>query len=85
VGTNLQLEVRSPEGGIYSGPVKSLVVRALDGELGILPGHAPLATILSAGQIRLQKDNGEDLSLDISDGFLVVRGDLVTVLLKNAS
>ncbi|GAI01742.1 unnamed protein product, partial [marine sediment metagenome] len=50
----------------------------IEGQLGILPHHAPLMTTLQPGELRVRKD-GEEFSLAISGGFLEVRPDRIIV------
>lgn len=53
------------------------------GELGILPHHAPLITVLETGELRARRGN-EEISMAVSGGFLEVRDDRVTVLADTA-
>ena len=78
-----QLEVRSPEKIIYSGKVTELHATAKDGALEILAGHAPLATLLSPGQLRFRMITGEENKMETGGGFLMVKGDRVQVLSLN--
>ena len=49
----LKVSVISPERTLFDGSVESLVAPAFDGEVGILPGHAPMLTLLGKGVLRL--------------------------------
>ena len=56
-----------------------VIAPGIEGQLGILPHHAPLMTTLEMGELRAKK-NKEEFSLAISGGFLEVRPDRVIVL-----
>ena len=75
----LRLEIVTAERMVYSDDVNVVVAPGVEGELGILPHHAPLLTALQPGELRIKKD-GEEIILAISGGFLEVRPDKVIVL-----
>ncbi len=75
----IRLEVVTAERLTYSDDVDVVVAPGVEGELGILPHHAPLMTMLQPGELRIKKA-GEEVSLAISGGFLEVRPDKVVVL-----
>jgi F-type H+-transporting ATPase subunit epsilon len=75
----IRLEVVTAEKMVYSEDVEIVVAPGVEGELGILPNHASLMTILQAGELRIRR-NGEETSMAISGGFLEVRPDRVIVL-----
>ncbi len=77
--TTMRLEVITAERRVYSDDVEVLVAPGIDGELGILPHHAPLMTALQPGEIMIRKDN-EETFLAVSGGFLEVMGNQVTIL-----
>ena len=56
-----------------------MVAPGIEGELGILPHHAPLLTALQPGELRIKKD-GEEESMAVTGGFLEVRRDRVIIL-----
>ena len=74
-----KLEIVTPEKMIFSGEVSSVLAWGVEGQLGILPHHAPLMTILQPGDLVIKKDDQED-TLTLSGGFLEVRPDKVVVL-----
>jgi len=63
--------------------VDILVAPGVEGQLGILPHHAPLMTMLQPGELRVRKDR-EELSMAITGGFLEVRPDRIIVLADSA-
>lgn len=78
-----RLEIVTAERVVYSEDVNILVAPGIDGELGILPRHAPLLTVLKPGEIRVVKD-GEESYMAVSGGFLEVLGNKVTILADTA-
>lgn len=76
----VHLDVVSAEGEIFSGRVESLQVSGDAGELGIMPGHAPLLTSIKPGMVRLVKQNGEEEIIFLSGGILEVQPSLVNIL-----
>ena len=76
----VQLDVVSAEDIIFSGLVETIQVTGSEGELGILPGHAPLLTALKPGMVRLVKQHGHEEVIYIAGGTLEVQPSSVTVL-----
>ena len=64
---------------MYADDIEVLVAPGIDGELGILPHHAPLMTALQPGEIMIRKD-GAETYLVVSGGFLEVMANQVTIL-----
>ena len=79
----LQLEIVTPERRVFSDIVDSVQVPGSEGELGVLPHHAPLVSTLGVGELRFRKDGNEE-SFAIVGGFLQVRPDKVVVLAETA-
>ncbi len=75
----MKLDVVTAERVVYSGEVDAVVAPGTEGQLGILPHHAPLMTILQPGEL-LARKGGEEISLAIAGGFLEVRPDHIVVL-----
>ncbi|TMC54890.1 MAG: F0F1 ATP synthase subunit epsilon [Chloroflexi bacterium] len=73
------LRVVSVERSLFEGDVDFIVATGIDGELGILPHHAPLMTILKPGSLKITQGGQEQL-LFVGGGFLEVLPDRVTVL-----
>ncbi|MEW6375340.1 MAG: F0F1 ATP synthase subunit epsilon [Thermodesulfobacteriota bacterium] len=74
-----KLEIVTAERMVYSDEVSVLVAWGVEGQLGILPHHAPLMTMLQPGDLLIRKDKEEEY-LAITGGFLEVRPDKVIVL-----
>jgi F-type H+-transporting ATPase subunit epsilon len=79
----LQLEIVTPERLAYSESVDAVVLPGVEGELGVLPHHAPLITMLGVGELRVRKAGVEE-SFAIVGGFLQVRPDKVVVMAETA-
>lgn len=80
----MQCSVVSVKESIYSGTISMLIAKGAGGELGILPGHAPLVTLLQPGPIRVQLENGTEEIIYVSGGVLEVQPHIVTVLADTA-
>lgn len=74
------LDIVSAEREIFSGIVEMVVATGDFGELGIVPGHAPLLTILKPGEIRVTLPGGHHEIYYVSGGMLEVQPHCVTVL-----
>ena len=79
----LLLEIVTPERQVFSDEVDSVVCPGVEGELGILPHHAPLLTTLGFGELRIRR-GGEEEFFAIAGGFLQVRPDRVVVMAETA-
>ena len=77
------LEIVTPERLAYSDTVDAVVLPGSEGELGVLPHHAPLVSTLGTGELRLRK-GGQEESFAIVGGFLQVRPDRVVVMAETA-
>lgn len=76
----LRFELVSPERIVHSDDgVDMVIAPGADGELGILPSHAPLLTALGIGELRLRKGEEEE-SFAVHGGFLEVLGNRVIVM-----
>ena len=78
-----RLEIVTAERVVFSDDVEVVVAPGIEGQLGILPHHAPLMTMLEPGELQVRK-GGEEFSLAVSGGFLEVRPDRVIVLADTA-
>ena len=79
----LHLEIVTPEGRAFDGDVDEVIVPGSEGEMGILPHHAPLISLLGQGVLRL-KTGTEQQEFAIFGGFLQVRPDRVVVMAETA-
>jgi F-type H+-transporting ATPase subunit epsilon len=79
----LRLEIVTGERLVFSDEVDMVIAPGVEGQLGILPKHAPLLTALSIGELRVKKGQ-EELSFAIGGGFMEVYKDKVIVLADTA-
>ncbi len=80
----IHVDIVSAEGEIFSGPARTVFVPASQGELGILPRHAPLLTLLKPGEVRVQPEQGDEQHFYVGGGALEVQPRRVTVLADTA-
>ena len=79
----LLLEIVTPERLVVSDEVDEVIVPGSEGELGILPHHAPLVSTLGAGELRMKKGTEWEY-FAVMGGFVQVRPDKVVVLAETA-
>ncbi len=78
-GNTLNLRVVSPTRLVYEGDVNMVIVRTVEGDIGVLPGHENLTTILSMGLLRIIKGDSEEI-ISVLGGFCEVSKEGVTIL-----
>ena len=77
----LLCEIVTPEKIVYTNEVEMVIAPTLDGEVGILPLHAPLVTVLRPGELRVRYNDGKDVEwFAVAGGYLQVHQDKVIVL-----
>jgi len=82
----MHCDIVSAEQQLYSGRVEMIVAAAVEGDLGILPGHTPLLTRLKPGPVRIIKKIDEEEELYyVTGGFLEVQPNVVTILADTAT
>jgi F-type H+-transporting ATPase subunit epsilon len=82
---SMQVELVSVERPIWSGEADAVYARTTDGEIGVLPGHAPLLGALAPGWlVRIKQADGVEQRVAVHGGFLSVREDGVSVLAEMA-
>lgn len=79
----IRLEIVTAEQSVFEDDVDIVIAPGIEGEMAVLPQHAPLMTTLQAGELRAKKGKDE-YSLCVSGGFLEVRPDRVIVLADSA-
>jgi F-type H+-transporting ATPase subunit epsilon len=85
VASQLHVEVVAVEEKVWSGEAEMLVARTTEGELGVLPGHAPLlGQLAEPSQVRVKISGGEEIAYDVAGGFLSITDEGVTVLAESA-
>ncbi len=79
----LKVSVISPEATLFEGEASSVVAPAFDGEVGILPSHAPMITVLGQGTLRV--NGATPMRFAVSGGFVQVVDDIVRVVTEKAT
>ena len=83
VNKTIHVDIVSAEGEIFSGEAEMVFVPATEGELGITPRHAPLLTLIKAGEVRVKTATGEQ-SVFVGGGALEIQPNKVTILADTA-
>jgi F-type H+-transporting ATPase subunit epsilon len=81
----IHLEVVTPERRVFEADVDRVEVPGLDGEIGILPGHTELVSMLKPAGLLTYHIGADSGEMAIRDGFLEVSADRVTVLANKAT
>ena len=81
----LQVELVAVERKIWSGEATMVIARTTEGELGVLPGHAPLlGELAGGGVVTIRTESGEDVVVAAHGGFLSVTERGVSILAETA-
>lgn len=81
----MQVELVAVERALWSGPAQMVVARTVDGDIGIMPRHAPVLAQLREGfAARIVQPDGQVLGVAVHGGFLSVNNDVVTILAEDA-
>jgi F-type H+-transporting ATPase subunit epsilon len=85
VVATLQVELVAVERRLWSGEARMVIARTTEGELGVLPGHAPLlGELAEGGVVTIRTENGEDVVVAAHGGFLSVTERGVSILAETA-
>lgn len=79
----LSVELVAADRKVWSGEASRVLARTADGDLGILPGHAPLLGVLVEGDVRVVGE-GQTVTAKVDGGFLSVDHDRVTIVAESA-
>lgn len=80
----IHCDIVSANESIYGGNVMMVIAHGVQGDLGVLPGHAPLLTQLNPGPVRVVKEDGSEEVYYVSGGVLEVQPTIVTILADTA-
>jgi F-type H+-transporting ATPase subunit epsilon len=80
----LHVDIVSAEAEIFSGTATMVFAPAEMGEVGITPRHAPMLTRMKPGEVRVQTQEGKELSFFVSGGMLEIQPHVVTILSDTA-
>ena len=79
----MHVTVISPERAVFDGVAEAVVAPAFDGQVGVLPRHAPFLTLLGRGDL-IVRQGGAARRFQVAGGFLQVVGDAVRVVADRA-
>ncbi|MBK6762750.1 MAG: F0F1 ATP synthase subunit epsilon [Micrococcales bacterium] len=77
---SLNVAMVSTRRNVWEGEASLVVLRTLDGEIGLMPGHSPMMGMLADGPILIRPTEGEDLRAYIHEGFATMDGNRVIIL-----
>ena len=81
----VHVELVSVERLLWSGEARMVIARTTEGELGVLPGHAPLlGQLADGGVVTIRREDGDDLVVAAHGGFLSVTDEGVSILAELA-
>lgn len=81
---HLEVDLVAADRRVWSGEADMVSAPAADGEIGILPGHAPVLALLRAGVVRIRAVDGSRHAVRVDAGFLSVDSNQVTVVVDSA-
>ena len=82
--TTVQCDIVSADESLFSGSVQMVVATGSLGEMGIMPGHAPLLSDLRPGPVRLVKDGGDEEVYYLAGGYVEVQPNSIAILADTA-
>ena len=80
----LQVELVAADRVVWSGEATMVIARTAEGDLGALPGHAPVLSILLPSVVEITTTDGEQVRAAVEDGFLSIANDRVSILSEDA-
>ncbi|MAU40881.1 MAG: F0F1 ATP synthase subunit epsilon [Kordiimonas sp.] len=80
----VNFELVSPERLLMSAEAEMVVVPGVEGDIGVLPGHAPLVTTIRPGIVEVHNDGADLVKLFVRGGFAEITGTTLTVLAEEA-
>ena len=81
---SLNVRVVSPDKIVFEGEAAAVVAPAWDGQVGILPGHAPMLALIGSGELSVDRPGGGSDTFYVAGGVLKVERDVVTLLTEYA-
>jgi F-type H+-transporting ATPase subunit epsilon len=85
IPSTLQVQVIMPEKILFSGNASMVVAPGVEGDFGVLPGHAPFISALRPGTIVIDAESGEQKSFAIAGGFAEVVPERCIILINEAA
>lgn len=83
VGTGLQVALVAADRTVWSGEASMVIARTVDGDVGVLRGHAPLLSLLTDAAVEISTPDGV-VHAAVDGGFLSVADDRVSILTEHA-
>jgi F-type H+-transporting ATPase subunit epsilon len=83
-GKTMQVEVVAADRLVWSGAATVVNARTAGGEIGILADHEPVLSLLDAGAVEVETEDGETLTVAVDDGIFSVANNRVSVLASHA-
>lgn len=83
-GSTMQLEVVAADRLVWSGEAQMVLTRTTDGEIGILPHHTPVLSVLVSGTVEVTGEHGDRWAAAVDGGFLSVAANRVSILAEHA-
>ncbi|QCW50538.1 F0F1 ATP synthase subunit epsilon [Nocardioides dongxiaopingii] len=80
----LQVELVAADRTVWSGTATMVIARTVEGDVGVLRGHAPLLSLLTDAVVEITGDEGDVVVAAVDGGFLSVAGDRVSILSEHA-
>ena len=80
----LHVELVAADRLVWSGEAKMVIARTTEGDVGILPGHAPMLSVIIEGVVDVQTEEGETWVAAVDAGFLSVANNRVSILSEHA-
>lgn len=80
----LQVAIVAVDSSVWSGPAKNVVLKTVEGDMGILPGHEPVLAMLSDGPVRVDPVEGDAKLFAVHGGFFSLDGNRIQILAELA-
>lgn len=80
----LTVDIVAVERSIWTGAAKSVVLKTVEGDMGLLPGHEPVLAMLSDGPVRVDRPEGDPIFFAVHGGFFSMDGNQIRVLAEVA-
>ena len=80
----LDVQVVATDHAVWQGKASSIRGRTVDGDMGILPGHAPVLAVLGEGDLVIEVSDGHTVTASVSGGFFSVDSNQVTIVADDA-
>ena len=76
----LKLDIVTAESQVFSEDVNMILAEGIEGQMAILPKHAPLITMLNPGELLIRNKDNDEIYMAVSGGFMEVRPDKIIIL-----